>query len=81
VARACGVSSGHLSRRFAAECGEPPGAYLTALRVHTAGELLREPGVQVAEVARQLGYADPLSFTKAFTRWTGRSPSAWRAQP
>ncbi|HBO14540.1 MAG TPA: hypothetical protein DD491_17265, partial [Halieaceae bacterium] len=31
------------------------------------------------KVADLLGYADPSNFTRAFRRWTGRSPAEVRA--
>jgi len=41
-------------------------------------ELLQTVGLSVGQVASRLGYSDPVSFTHAFTRWTGTSPSALR---
>ena len=34
--------------------------------------------VPIETIARQLGYAETASFTHAFTRWTGLSPSGFR---
>jgi AraC-like DNA-binding protein len=45
----------------------------------SAERLLAEPGRTVADVARMLGYSDPAHFTRAFQRWTGISPRAFRA--
>jgi AraC-like DNA-binding protein len=36
--------------------------------------------VPVARVAAALGYGDPTVFTRAFARWTGRTPSRFRAE-
>jgi AraC-like DNA-binding protein len=33
----------------------------------------------VGEVAYLLGFSDPANFTRAFRRWTGQSPSEFRA--
>jgi len=33
----------------------------------------------IEAVARELGYAETASFTHAFIRWTGSSPSRFRA--
>jgi AraC-like DNA-binding protein len=40
-----------------------------------ATELLQTVGLSVTDVAARLGYSDPTSFTRAFTRWTGMPPS------
>lgn len=42
-----------------------------------AVELLEAPGGTVRYAARQLGYASVASFTRAFRRWTGKTPAAW----
>lgn len=42
-----------------------------------ATELLETPGATVQQVARHLGYASTASFTRAFRRWTGKTPAAW----
>jgi AraC-like DNA-binding protein len=45
----------------------------------SAERLLADPDRTVADVARLLGYSDPAHFTRAFQRWTGVSPRAFRA--
>jgi AraC-like DNA-binding protein len=40
-------------------------------------ELLRTQA-SIEEIAECLGYTDPANFTRAFRRWTGRSPRAAR---
>jgi len=42
-------------------------------------KLVRE-GLTVAEIAQQLGFAEPASFTRAFKQWTGVSPIEYRSQ-
>jgi AraC-like DNA-binding protein len=44
-----------------------------------AEELLRERRVPIAEVSYLLGYGEPSNFHRAFRRWTGLTPAAWRA--
>ena len=40
-------------------------------------EHTREP---IREIAANLGYRDPSSFSRAFRRWTGATPRTWRKQ-
>lgn len=42
--------------------------------------LTQQPGLAVQQVADALGYTDPANFARAFARWTGQTPSAWRRQ-
>lgn len=76
VARACGMSARTLKRRLAGE-GTSFRAILDAARRASAEELLRSPR-SLEEIASALGYADVAAFSRAFRRWTGRAPGAWR---
>jgi len=53
---------------------------LDEVRDTLAVEMLTTAGLTVAEVATRLGYAEPASFTHAFTRWRGMPPSEYRRQ-
>ncbi len=48
-------------------------------RYAIARRLLRETGLSVTQVATVLGYADSTAFSRAYRRWSGSSPGAWRA--
>lgn len=43
--------------------------------------LLGEGVAPITDIALQLGYADPAHFTRAFRRWAGVAPSAYRTAP
>ncbi|WP_158891186.1 helix-turn-helix domain-containing protein [Amycolatopsis anabasis] len=42
---------------------------------------LTEEGQTVRQVAARLGYSEPSAFRRAFRRWTGLSPNAFRPAP
>ncbi len=76
VARAMHTSPRTLKRRLATE-GTSFSAILEEARRLRAEQLLRsDRGLDA--IASELGYADAASFSRAFRRWTGRAPGAWR---
>jgi AraC-like DNA-binding protein len=80
LAREVGVSRAALARRFSAALGEGPMSYLAARRIDLAADLLRDPGVTIDVVARQVGYGSPFALSVAFKRVKGVSPSEYRRQ-
>ena len=50
------------------------------VRFQEAGKLLVEPNMKIAEISHSLGYSDPANFTHAFQRWSGITPSTYRAE-
>ena len=77
VALAMGLSRQTLYRRLKAE-GATFERVLDGLRRRLGLKLIREEGVPVKEAAWRLGFSDPAAFSRAFKRWTGRSPSGMR---
>lgn len=61
--------------RFQAKVGMPPMEYLLAWRMALAKDLLRRRAGAVAEIAARVGYGSASTFSVAFTRHVGRSPS------
>jgi AraC-like DNA-binding protein len=78
LAREAGVSRTTLATRFTKLVGTPPLTYLTDWRMTLATDLLAGTAATVAAVARQVGYADAFSFSAAFKRFHGTSPTACR---
>ncbi|WP_369055872.1 AraC family transcriptional regulator [Kineococcus terrestris] len=80
LARRAGLSRSALTRRFTAAVGVPPTTWLTHARLALGADLLlADPERTLAGVAREVGYATPFSFSAAFARRYGTSPSAYRA--
>ena len=48
------------------------------LRFATAQQFLATSHVGLREIALLLGYSDATAFSRAFQRWSGKPPSAWR---
>ncbi len=66
-----------LNRRLRAQ-GTTFKALVDETRYEVARQLLRDTRIPVAQVAAALDYSDPASFDRAFRRWSGTTPSAWR---
>ncbi|WP_055696740.1 helix-turn-helix domain-containing protein [Streptomyces silaceus] len=78
LARVAGLSASRLSRLFRARFGTSVMAYVEERRMEVACRLLTLSSLTVREVARQVGYRDPLYFSTRFRRAVGHSPSAHR---
>jgi len=79
VARRLGLHERTLGRRLQAS-GTTFQRLLDATREEMARQLLSDTRVPVSRIASALGYGDPTVFTRAFVRWTGRTPSRFRAE-
>ena len=53
-------------------------AITNELRFEIARQLLEDTEVPLGEIAAALGYSEASAFTRAFRRWSGRTPTAWR---
>jgi AraC-like DNA-binding protein len=78
LARACGTSRATLARRFVAEIGEPPSAYLTRARMQEAVRRLLATNDNLAAIAAAVGYSSEFAFNKAFRRELGVPPGKYR---
>lgn len=52
---------------------------LDEVRYRNARRMLKDLNVSVAQIAEFLGYKDAASFTRAFRRWSGKTPIDWRS--
>jgi AraC-like DNA-binding protein len=77
VAGAFGMNRRTLARRLQMS-GTTFREVLDEARFDIARGLLQASAASLADIALKLGYADATAFTRAFRRWSGSSPAAWR---
>ena len=80
LAALCGISVRHFVRLYRALTGESVTAHIARTQVARAMVLLKDDALPLKEVAARLGFAHPGSFSAAFRRATGISPSKYRQQ-
>lgn len=78
-ARLLAVTPGHLGDAVKAATGKTAGAHLAGRALLEAKRLLTHSDRTSAEIAAELGFADPSYFGRFFRRHEGRSPGAFRA--
>lgn len=81
LARRVNISRASLAARFRAAVGEPPMGYLTRWRLTLAGDLLHAQNTTtISQIARAVGYTNAYSFSTAFKRCLGITPTEFRHQ-
>jgi AraC family transcriptional regulator len=78
VATAVGIHPAHLARAFRQHYGVPIGAYVRRLRLEWAAARLATSDDPLASIAYDAGFANQSHFTRAFKRFTGLTPGAYR---
>lgn len=68
-----------LSRRLK-DSGAGYRSITNEIRFEIARQLLEDTEVSLCQIAAALGYSEASAFTRAFRRWSGRTPTAWRAK-
>lgn len=75
------ISSFYFQKGFAMLCGFTIVEYIRNRRLALAGNDLSTGEEKIIEIAMKYGYDSPDSFTRAFTRFHGVTPTAARKEP
>jgi len=77
----CDVSDVYLRRIFKKKYGVSPSAYAVRERIRIACRLLTDGNDRpISAVSKEVGYLDPLYFSRIFKKQTGMSPSEYRQE-
>ena len=79
LAREACLSSFHFSRLFHQATGSPPHRYVTERRIRVAREMLATGRSSMAEIAFDIGFGSQANFARTFRKFTGVTPSQYRA--
>ncbi len=74
----CGLSRRQFFRIFKACTDQTPAEYLLNLRLRKAEELLRDPTMNITEVAFACGFNDSNHFSRSFKAFAGMSPREYK---
>ena len=80
VARYIGIHRSYLTNIFKEKMGVSPQEYLIQCKLQRAVKFLIETDNPIQEIARQVGYDNPLTFSKTFKNFYGVSPKHYRQQ-
>ena len=80
IAAALHIDRRYLRNLFVRDTGEPTKEYLDRFKMERAAELLTFSEQSVGIIARSVGYEDQLSFSKAFKKHFGASPTEYKSK-
>ncbi len=78
LAEIAGLSPFHFARAFKQSFGVPPHRYLVSRRIEKAKNLLATPALPVTRIGLDLGFGEASSFTTAFRKHAGLTPTEYR---
>lgn len=78
LAQEAGMSRSGFSARFQDLVGAAPIEYLSRWRMHEAAGRLLATNLPIVSIANRFGYRSEVAFSKAFKRWSGKPPAAYR---
>lgn len=78
LAQLARLSTYHFCRAFSRSFGMPPHRYHTSRRIERAKALLLNPSASITDVGLAVGFSEASSFSAAFRKTTGLTPSSYR---
>jgi len=78
LARETGLSRSVFADRFTHYVGVSPMQYLGRWRMQLAARRLESPAVSIAQAGAEVGYESEAAFSRAFNKFVGVPPGAWR---
>jgi AraC-like DNA-binding protein len=78
LAQLARLSRSHFCRAFKRSFGMPPHRYQTDRRMEHAKLLLAKPAVSVTDIGLTMGFSDTSSFSAAFRKATGLTPTGYQ---
>jgi AraC-like DNA-binding protein len=78
LARAAGLSRMHFAAQFRAATGVRPHEFVVRRRIERAQDLLRDPTLQLAQIALGVGFQTQAHFTTVFREHVHETPGRWR---
>ncbi len=79
IAAYIGIDRSYLANVFKQMTGASPQEYLQSYRMEQAKEMLKNSERKISEIAYEIGYSDPLSFSKMFKKYEKMSPMEYRS--
>jgi signal transduction histidine kinase/ligand-binding sensor domain-containing protein/DNA-binding response OmpR family regulator len=78
VADALCMSVSQLNKKLNALIGQPGGQLIRSLRLQKAADLIVKNAGSISEICYQVGYSDQAYFSRAFKKYFGCAPTAYR---
>lgn len=78
IAQTVCLSPNHLLRSYSEVFGKTPHQHISELRVSKALKLLRKSEMSITDITFEIGFYNPVSFSKMFRQHVGMSPMQFR---